>query len=269
MLSIKALHDEKGETINIVTMDKPMKTSILNSFNLFMRKDCLRTLRLLLFSVCMPVAVMFCVMGCSSHIETVKKDRIEPPPQRSVSERAPGSIWPGECAGNMLFADRKARYINDIVTIIIEEETSGENKADTNTSRDSSTTAGIAGITQASPDKRILSKYELGGSSTNSLKGAGNTKREAKLAGKITARVIEVMNNGNLVIEGKRQLTVNAEDQYIVISGIVRPDDITSDNVVSSQYIAEAKIGYTGSGVINDKMRPGWLTRIIDWAWPF
>ncbi|MEQ8163676.1 MAG: flagellar basal body L-ring protein FlgH, partial [Smithellaceae bacterium] len=72
-----------------------------------------------------------------------------------------------------------------------------------------------------------------------------------------------------LLIEGRRQLTVNAEDQFLVITGIVRPEDITAINTVASQYIADARILYPGDGVINDKMRPGWLTRVVDWVWPF
>jgi len=85
----------------------------------------------------------------------------------------------------------------------------------------------------------------------------------------ISARVMEVLDNGNLSIEGRRQLTVNEEDQFIIITGIIRPEDITADNVIESQFIADARIVYTGKGVINDKMRPGWLTRILDWVWPF
>ena len=68
---------------------------------------------------------------------------------------------------------------------------------------------------------------------------------------------------------GRRQLTVNAEDQYMILTGVIRPEDITSDNLILSQYIADARIVYTGRGVVDDKMRPGWLTRVIDWVWPF
>jgi len=64
-------------------------------------------------------------------------------------------------------------------------------------------------------------------------------------------------------------LTVNEEDQYIIISGVIRPEDVTSDNVISSQYIADARIVYTGKGIADDKMRPGLLTRAVDWIWPF
>jgi len=74
---------------------------------------------------------------------------------------------------------------------------------------------------------------------------------------------------GNLMIEGRRQVTINAEDQYLIIGGVIRPQDITADNTIASQYISDARIVYTGEGVINDKMRPGWMTRVVDWVWPF
>jgi flagellar L-ring protein precursor FlgH len=214
------------------------------------------------------LVIVMIMSGCSSGIKSITT---EPPvPERADGvERTPGSLWPGERSNNMLFADRKARYPGDIITVVINEDSSGENKAETETSRDTATTAGIAGITQASPDHRILAKYEIGGSSTNELTGEGNTSRDGTLEARISARVVSVLDNGNLVIQGKKQVTVNAEDQYLVISGIVRTDDISSDNVVLSQCIADATIIYTGEGVVNDKMRPGWMTRIIDWIWPF
>ena len=112
-------------------------------------------------------------------------------------------------------------------------------------------------------------KIGLGGTSTNAMKGNGDTSRNTTLEARISARVLRVFDNGNLLIEGRRQVTVNAEDQYIIISGIIRLEDIGADNTVASQYIADARILYTGNGVINDKMRPGWLTRAVDWVWPF
>jgi len=219
-------------------------------------------------------SLLIIVTGCSSLIKTAKKEQPAPPRITSEKAPAPGSIWPGERATNMLFADRKARYLNDIITIIIEELSSGENKANTTTSRDTTTTAGITGLfgleqRALEQNRRMGTSFGVGGTSANELKGDGNTKRDGKLTGNITARVMDVMENGNLVIEGRQQVTVNAEDQYIVISGIVRPEDISSENTVSSQYIADAKIIYTGDGVVNDKMRPGWFTRVVDWAWPF
>jgi flagellar L-ring protein precursor FlgH len=89
------------------------------------------------------------------------------------------------------------------------------------------------------------------------------------LQARLTARVVRVLDNGNLLIEGRRQLTLNAEDQFIVITGVIRPEDIAADNWVLSSNIADARILYTGSGVLADKQHPGWMTRALDWVWPF
>ena len=224
--------------------------------------------------VLLSVIFLFVIVGCSSNINMVKKDEPVPVPKEKISLPPTGSIWPGENAKNSLFTDNKARHVDDIITIVIDEYSSGSNSANTSTSRDTSTTAGLTsllGLAKEAMEKntRLGSSIGLGGTSSNSLKGKGKTSRDGKLEAKITARVVRILPNGNLSIEGKRRLAINAEDQYIVISGIIRPEDITSDNVISSQYIADAKIVYTGKGVINDKMRPGWLTRIVDWTWPF
>jgi flagellar L-ring protein precursor FlgH len=213
------------------------------------------------------------ISGCSAGMAEMKVTPTMPMDPIKVTASAPGSIWPGENARNLLFADRKARYVNDIVTIIIDEQSQGGNKATTNTGRDTKTTAGISALLGA--ETSILrnadfgGKLEIGGSSTNSLKGTGDTTRGGNLAARLTARVTRVLENGNLMIEGRRQLTVNAEDQFIIMNGIIRPEDITAENLIASQYIADARIMYTGDGVINDKMRPGWLTRVTDWLWPF
>lgn len=225
-------------------------------------------------NIVLGVIFLLVVAGCSSNINMVKKDEPVPVPKEKISLPPTGSIWPGENAKNLLFTDNKARCVDDIITIIIDEYSSGSNSADTTTSRDTSTTAGITSLLglekkMMEQNTRFGTSIGLGGTSSNSLNGTGETSRDGQLEAKITAKVIRVLSNGNLAIEGKRRLAINAEDQYIVVSGIIRPEDITSNNVISSQYIADAKIVYTGKGVVNDKMRPGWLTRIVDWTWPF
>lgn len=220
------------------------------------------------------LAVIFLLTGClAQKSENLRPDNIVAPPAMKPQPAA-GSIWSGESTNNLICSDKKARYVDDIVTIIISETAVGGNKASTNTSRDTNTSAAITALLGI--DNKILAhnanmggEISIGGTSTNSLKGAGDTTRSSKLSASISARVLKVFDNGNLLIEGKRQLTVNAEDQYLVITGIVRPEDITASNTVASQYIADARILYTGDGVINDKMRPGWLTRVVDWVWPF
>ncbi len=223
--------------------------------------------------------------GCYSNRDIVKKDDFIPPPREEQISVPVGSIWPGENSRNSLFTDNKARHVGDVLTIIIAESSSGTNSANTTTGRETETLAGVSSllgldkkVARANNDLTdgdnihtagVLPSIKVGGSSSNSLTGKGTTTRDSELEAMITARVVDVLPNGNLSIEGRHQLGVNAEDQYIIISGIVRPDDITSDNLVSSQYIADARIVYTGTGVVNDKMRPGWLTRAVDWAWPF
>jgi flagellar L-ring protein precursor FlgH len=217
----------------------------------------------------MILSVTVFMSGCSRNLYNLHGTMpLDTPPVQK--QTAPiGSLWAGENSINSMFTDKKARYLNDIVTITISETSMGANTAKTTTSRDSSATAGIAGITQASPDHRILAEYQLGGSSSNSMKGDGQTSRNSSLSGTMTARVVRILANGNLFIEGRRQVTVNAEDQYLVLTGVIRPEDISSENTIASYYVADAKIYYAGKGVIDDKQRPGWLTRVVDWVWPF
>jgi flagellar L-ring protein precursor FlgH len=215
-------------------------------------------------------AAVSCFWGCTTEKHMIVKDHAYTRPRDIKAPPPPtGSIWAGVNSGNSLFADKKARYINDIVTIIIEESSEGANNAKTDTNKESSITAGFKGIAQTSPANTIASGLSLGGSLSNKLQGEGKTKRDSNLKARITARVTSVLENGNLLLEGRRQLSVNAEDQFIVITGVVRPEDITTENTISSQYIADARIMYGGRGVVNDKMRPGWGTRILDWVWPF
>ena len=220
------------------------------------------------------IVFAFMIAGCPSEQKVSTRPDDAVVPQIAKPQPAAGSIWPGENNNNLIFSGKKARYANDIVTIIISETAAGGNTASTNTSRDTSTGAAVTsllGIENAliGSNATLGGKIGLGGTSTNALKGAGDTSRSSKLSASISARVLKVFDNGNLLIEGKRQLTVNAEDQYIIITGIIRPDDISGDNTVASQYIADARIMYTGDGVVNDKLRPGWLTRVVDWVWPF
>ena len=77
------------------------------------------------------------------------------------------------------------------------------------------------------------------------------------------------MPNGNLFIRGTRQVQVNNENQFIRVEGLVRPEDISSSNIVLSTFVAEAKIELFGQGVVSDKQQVGWLTRILDYVWPF
>jgi flagellar L-ring protein precursor FlgH len=104
---------------------------------------------------------------------------------------------------------------------------------------------------------------------SSTFKGSGSTSRQENLNATITARVVDVQANGNLKIEGRRNIKVNDEDQIIVLEGIVRSRDIAPDNTVNSIYVADARISYSGRGIVSDQQHPGWLMNIFNKIWPF
>ncbi len=186
-----------------------------------------------------------------------------------------GSLWQDNGPLSELFMNPKARRVGDTVTINIVEIASATNEADTNTSKNTSISAqitkalGFENNTNFPTSDGFNPFGQLAGTTANTFKGAGSTNRSGSLAASITARVTKVLPNGNMKIFGRREITINDEKQYLVLSGIIRSWDISSNNVVLSTYISDAKIAYTGKGVVNDRQNPGWLARVIDAVWPF
>jgi flagellar L-ring protein precursor FlgH len=186
-----------------------------------------------------------------------------------------GSLWKDNGSLCELFIDPKARRVGDIVTISVVETSSASNAADTNTSRNSSISASITSLlglenNASFPTGSGFDPFgSIEASASNTFKGSGVTNRSGNLAASITARVTDVLPNGNLKILGKREITINKEKQYITLTGIIRPNDISSDNIILSTYISDAKIAYTGTGVVNDRQNPGWLATVFDVVWPF
>jgi flagellar L-ring protein precursor FlgH len=213
--------------------------------------------------------------GCSagrSRMPTTQLPSDNAPPVTVETPRTAGSLWT-ESRGS-LFGDIKARQVGDILTVAIYEQASASREATTSTGRSSSASAGIDKFlgfeteftklhSAIDPSKLIDAGYE------SDFKGSGSTSRKEDLVATLTTRVVEVYPNGNLRIEGGKTVTVNNEDQIIVLTGIVRPNDISPQNIVNSKYVLDAKIAYTGKGVISDKQKPGWMVRILDNIWPF
>lgn len=199
------------------------------------------------------------------------------PPQPVEPEY--GSLWVDDGPLSRLYVSRKARQAGDILTVSIVESATAANNADTKTERKSDISAGVDkffNVEQRYPASRSPQSFpylnpltELKAGISSSFDGKGTTRRSGKLAASISVRVTKVLSNGNLAIAGFREITVNNEQQYITLSGIIRPEDISADNVVQSTYISDARITYSGVGVLNDRQRPGWITRIIDFIWPF
>jgi len=239
------------------------------------------------------VFATFILLGCTMEKVNLRKPETLPDwaAQKPASATMATKINPDPSAGASLWnenfyqefcKDMRAFRVGDLVTVSIVETSQATKKANTKTARDSSIDAGIdnafgwenkikeltsfgnSGVRSAL-DPTSLAKASI----KNNFTGSGETSRDESMTASITARVVDVMPNGNLFIQGVREIKVNNEVQFITLSGLIRPVDISPDNTVLSSYIADAKISYAGRGAVSDKQRPGWLTRVIDFIWPF
>jgi flagellar L-ring protein precursor FlgH len=213
--------------------------------------------------------------------KTAIQPEATPPPivENSVAEasyqKTPptyGSLWRQSRAS--LFVANKASQVGDIVTVLIYEQASAKKAAETSGDRSSSATLGIPNFfgietSIANRNPNLDPSKLISASSETEFTGSGSTSREEKLSATLTTQVVEVLESGNLRIEGGKTVKVNQENQLIRLSGIVRPMDITIKNTIDSKYILDASIEYAGKGVVSEKQRPGWLVRIIDAVWPF
>ena len=195
-----------------------------------------------------------------------------------------GSLYATASVFNDLFLDTKARRVSDIVTVKIAESSKATNSANTKTGRESGLEAGIdtlfgtedwyrnevlPKIPSSLPRPDPFGNPSVKGSISSDFNGSGSTSRSGDLSAFITCRVTKVFPNGNLHIVGSREILVNHETQMIILSGIIRPRDINDDNVILSTFISNAKIAYSGSGIVNDRQRPGWLANLLNSVWPF
>lgn len=207
-------------------------------------------------------------------VQTVPASIAGDTPISTTAAPSDGSLWRDRGDIGELFINAKARRLGDIVTIKIVENSSATNKASTNTDRSSTMSAGLEGFFNMEKrfpaDQPFFNPFSGVKAGINSeFEGTGATQRSGALTAYMTARVVEILPNGNLIIEGNREVRVNAENQMITLTGVIRPRDISADNVIQSTYIADARIAYSGTGVLNDRQRPGWLTRVFDKVWPF
>jgi flagellar L-ring protein precursor FlgH len=190
--------------------------------------------------------------------------------QQSGRPAAVGSLWPAD-DHVFFYGDKKALRVGDIITVRIVESAQASNTADTDLSRSSSANASLSTFFGK---KKFLNLFKLGedlltSSSENTHQGSGSTTRSGQLSATMTAVVREVLPNGNLVVQGTREVLVNHEQQFITLTGIVRPLDVDRDNVVLSTQLADANITIGGLGVVADKQRSGWGTWLFDFVWPF
>ncbi len=238
---------------------------------------------ILVGSIIMAVAAF---QGCAVNPKEAEIDTIEANQMQRLMDTVPqqpaaaeGSLW-RDGASN-LYVDARARRVGDTITVAIVESSSSKMAANTSADRTSSIDAGVdnaLGYMRALEEKNprlgadssgTQGNSLIKGSLTNSQKGTGSSDRSGSITASIGARVVEVYPNGNLVIFGRQEMKVNNETQYIIVSGVVRPEDVDSNNTIQSTNLADAHIEYVGRGAIADKQKSGWGTRLVDKIWPF
>ena len=167
------------------------------------------------------------------------------------AEENPGSLWPGNTYFNPLMG-RTAHRVGDILSIVINENTTATWAATTSTAKSDSTNV-------AQPNIPIIGGLfkALGIGASSSTSGQGTTTQTGTLSAKMSAVVVKVMPNGNLVIKGTRNVKVNKDTQLVTLMGVVRVDDVRTDNTILSEKIANAEITTDGKGQIADRQRQG------------
>jgi flagellar L-ring protein precursor FlgH len=211
------------------------------------------------------------VTGCATPQKHALPEPVYTPANEYVPpEENPGSLFDTTQA-DYLFADSRARRVGDIVTIYIAENTVSKNKASTDANKESNLNLGIQhfmgdGYLKGIP---VGTTPAIQAGSSSAFSGDGETKRENYLTTTVSVRVVRVLTNGILEVEGGREVRVNDETQIVVVRGIIRSRDIGPDNSIPSTAMADARIELYGQGILADKQKPGWLARILDNIWPF
>jgi len=234
-----------------------------------------------LFSIsCLLILTLPC--GCNT-TEYTSRIRNEPfninntfkqVPQEKVSKNNnTGTVWPGERNTNNFFSDNRAARVGDVITIKVAEATAANEGATTDLKRTgANVNIGVPnffGMETNNFPSSINPAQMVTTTVKNDFKGEGTTSRNGNFAATLAAKVVEVMPNGNLAVEGKREISVNNERKEMLFQGVVRPKDIAADNSVFSTQVADAKVIMTGIGVVGEKQSPGWLARLFDVFWPF
>ncbi len=221
--------------------------------------------------------------GCSARNTEAKID-FQPPKyveQMPPKEPRNGIYNPGSLFGrgeSPVFSDKKAMNVNDIVTVVIDENilsSSSGTKSIAKTTADklgggvmnSGGGGGLMGNVANQFNK--LANVGLNIDSTVSFKGSGTHQRSEKFTTTISARIIKILENGNYFIDGRRAMLIDGQKQVLHVCGVIRPEDITQTNQINSKYIADAKILYESQGDVKEATQQGWGTKIVESIWPF
>jgi flagellar L-ring protein precursor FlgH len=191
----------------------------------------------------------------------------------ALAQSPTGSLWPAGTGERSPFADRKAARAGDILTVVISESATAQNNQSKSSNRESSLEDAVqqflfsAAVSGLGTHKGELPGTKFAGKASNS--GGGTVNNSQSLTSRAAVLVTDVLANGNLVIEGVRVVTFSGETQYVVLHGLVRPDDIAASNIVFSSNIADARVEFITEGSLTDAQKRGWLTKLYEKLRPF
>lgn len=192
-----------------------------------------------------------------------------PAPQPAVYN--PNSLWRN--GSRAFFKDQRAHQVGDILTVAVKITDKAKYENETSRSRSANENSGVTDFigTKTIPNlaKAVLPGRILTADSTGSSDGKGTIDRKEELQTNVAAVVTQVLPNGNLVVEGRQEIRVNFEVRELIVAGIVRPEDIQSDNTIDSTKIAEARIAYGGRGQITDVQQARYGQQLLDIVLPF
>jgi flagellar L-ring protein precursor FlgH len=222
---------------------------------------------MLRFTALLALSALFVLSGCvqPAHVKAPEPVRLEMV-QPQVTD---GSLWQADTGKQGLVANNTARSRGDLVTILIVEDTNAKRDRTTKTSRDQAVDAKVDQVLYSDTLTRTVNGQkvlpQVKGSSSRSYSGGGSIADTGTVRATLSAQVTQVLANGNLVVLGQKEVIVGGESQIITLTGIVRPDDVRTDNTVFSNSIAEARINVYGSGPLNDAQRRTLVGRLFDW----
>ena len=217
------------------------------------------------------LGVLLVLAGCSMTPPTrIQQPMTAKPPAKILAATSDGGIFHAGVNERPLFEDQRARNVGDILTISLVEQTSGSRKTSGGSTSASSANSSTPSITRGAAS--LLSPFNVNGSSKNSSANTGVGDASESLTGTITATVIEVLENGNLLVSGEKQIALNQSDEFIRFSGVVNPVTI-SNNVVLSTQVADVHLEFKNAGpmseVVNDTKSLGFLGRFFKSVLPF
>ena len=213
--------------------------------------------------------VLICLVltACDTYVEEQRSVEFEPiylePVEKETTQSDFGGIYKKD-KGNLFAMEARAHRVGDILTVSFTESFQATKSQNAATSRTSENSVTLPTVMGSILPNSLGNSAELGSSGESTFSGSGSTNQSNSLTGLISVHVVRVYLNGNLEILGQKKLTLNNGDEYIRVSGIVRPSDISSDNVVQSDRIANADINYVGAGDTARTGKKGWYTKMLD-----